>query len=119
MILEFRFMISFPSKKGMIDENDRQWIAAPELNIEGQNVSKNTDYVTMSYENRAIDLDRLDAPPGNTFWLIVQSRFLFDLPNHLIGHVVTGLRLRSLGGHLNLEIQVNLNTSYKILLYIL
>ena len=39
----------------------------------------------MSYEQRAMDMDRLEAP---------------------IGHVITGLKLRSLGGHLNLEIQV-------------
>jgi len=40
---------------------------------------------SMSYEQRALDMDRLEAPTG---------------------HVVTGIRLRSLGGHLNLEIQV-------------
>lgn len=48
------------------------------------NVKRDVDYLMMTYEQRALDMDRLDVP---------------------IGHVVTGLKLRSLGGHLNLEIQ--------------
>ena len=39
----------------------------------------------MSYAQRAMDLDKLTAPDG---------------------HVLTGVKLRSIGGHLNLEIQV-------------
>ena len=39
----------------------------------------------MFYENRALDLDLLEAPPG---------------------HVITGVRLRKLGVHLNLEARV-------------
>ena len=45
----------------------------------------NSDYMTMSYEQRALDLDILQAPPG---------------------HVVTGVKFRNLAGHLNLEIRV-------------
>ena len=50
-----------------------------------EKVKRDVDFFMMSYEQRAVDLDRLDAP---------------------VGHVVTGLKLRLLGGHLNLEIQV-------------
>ena len=50
-------------------------------------VKRDVDYFMMTYEQRAVDLDRLDAP---------------------VGHVITGIKLRSLGGHLNLEIQVGL-----------
>merc|ERR1719292_132265 len=39
----------------------------------------------MSYEQRAMDMDTLSAPEG---------------------HVLTGVKLRNIGGHLNLEIQV-------------
>ena len=39
----------------------------------------------MFYENRALDLDLLESPPG---------------------HVITGVRLRKLGVHLNLEARV-------------
>jgi hypothetical protein len=45
----------------------------------------------MTYEERAMDLDTLTAPEG---------------------HVLTGIKLRRLGGHLNLEIQVT-NTIIK------
>jgi len=48
-------------------------------------LAANTSAVfTMSYEQRAVDLDSLKAPPGQ---------------------VLTGVKLRRLGGHLNLEIQ--------------
>ena len=44
------------------------------------------DYMKMSYEQRAFDTDRLEAPPG---------------------HVITGVRMRNIGGHINLEAQVS------------
>jgi len=47
-------------------------------------VANNSAVFTMSYEQRAVDLDSLVAPPGQ---------------------VLTGVKLRRLGGHLNLEIQ--------------
>lgn len=47
---------------------------------------ENEDYIQMSYEQRSLDTDILDAPKG---------------------HVVTGVKLRNIGGHLNLEIQVS------------
>jgi hypothetical protein len=50
------------------------------------NVKRDVDYFMMTYEQRAVDMDRLDAP---------------------VGHVITGLKLRILGGHLNLEIQAS------------
>ena len=43
-------------------------------------------YATLRYEERALDLDDLVAPEG---------------------HVITGLRFRKLGGHINLEAQVS------------
>ena len=46
---------------------------------------------TMSYAQRAMDLDKLTAPDG---------------------HVLTGVKLRSIGGHLNLEIQVFITFSF-------
>ena len=66
---------------------------------------KDTDYFMMTYEQRALDMDRLDAP---------------------VGHVITGLKIRSLGGHLNLEIQVNFHliafplfcVNFKVITYI-
>ncbi len=71
---------------GGIDESSRKWIPAPTMDIsDTANVKRDVDYLMMTYEQRALDMDRLDVP---------------------IGHVVTGLKLRSLGGHLNLEIQV-------------
>ena len=46
----------------MIDESSRKWINAPDVDV--ANISNKEDYMVMSYENRALDLDRLDAPPG-------------------------------------------------------
>ena len=44
------------------------------------------EYFMMNYEKRSIDIDRLDAP---------------------LNHVITGVRFRNLGGHLNLEARVS------------
>ena len=51
-------------KEGNIDENSRNWVQTQTL--DGQNsTQKNLGYIkTMSYEERALDIDRLDAPLG-------------------------------------------------------
>jgi hypothetical protein len=53
--------------------------------IADSNLTASRQVFTMSYEQRALDLDSLTAPDG---------------------HVLTGLRFRNIGGHINLEIQV-------------
>ena len=72
---------------GGVDENSRTWKPTPLMDIsDTENVKRDVDYFMMTYEQRAVDMDRLEAP---------------------VGHVITGIKLRSLGGHINLEIQVN------------
>ena len=72
------------SFKGGVDETTMAWKEPAPLSEE--NLTNNPKVFTMSYEQRAMDLDSLSAPEG---------------------HVLTGLKFRKLGGHLNLEIQVN------------
>jgi len=69
--------------KGGIIDATKIWVE-PET-ISKDNITINPKVYTMSYEQRAMDLDNLSAPDG---------------------HVLTGMKLRNLGGHLNLEIQV-------------
>jgi len=73
--------------EGGIDSSSRVWVPPKEISYtDTSNLTANTGAVfTMSYEHRAVDLDALEAPQG---------------------HVLTGIKLRTLGGHLNLEIQV-------------
>lgn len=73
--------------EGGIDESTRSWTSSQEIaHSNVGNLTKNTGAVyTMSYEQRSVDLDTLVAPEG---------------------HVLTGIKLRNIGGHLNLEIQV-------------
>eukprot|EP00092_Neocalanus_flemingeri_P000983 GFUD01001050.1.p1 GENE.GFUD01001050.1~~GFUD01001050.1.p1 ORF type:complete len:584 (-),score=158.50 GFUD01001050.1:171-1853(-) len=73
--------------EGGIDETTRTWVEPqPIAYTDVRNLTKNTGSVfTMSYEQRAMDMDTLTAPEG---------------------HVLTGVKLRNIGGHLNLEIQV-------------
>jgi len=73
-------------EEGGIDESSREWVKPLEISETDSNrLAANTSAVfTMSYEQRAVDLDSLVAPPGQ---------------------VLTGVKLRRLGGHLNLEIQ--------------
>ena len=63
-----------------INDTDRSWTEAENLDVDDK-----ANVYEMFYENRALDLDLLEAPPG---------------------HVITGVRLRKLGVHLNLEARV-------------
>jgi len=69
--------------RGEIDKATKTWVE-PET-ISKDNITINPKVFTMSYEQRAMDLDSLSAPNS---------------------HVLTGMKLRNFGGHLNLEIQV-------------
>ena len=74
--------------EGGIDESTRQWVEPAETFSNDTKVlsdKNNTKIFMMSYEKRAMDMDTLHAP---------------------VGHVLTGIKLRDIGGHLNLEIQV-------------
>ena len=77
--------------EGSVDEMSRVWLEAREIRIENDTVTnhKHPEYMAMSYEQRAIDLDRLQAPSG---------------------HVVTGIKFRNLGGHLNMEVRVSVQS---------
>jgi len=68
--------------EGGIDESTREWKEPDPISEES--LINNSDIFTMYYEKRALDLDSLSAPEG---------------------YVLTGLKLRSIGGHLNLEVQ--------------
>jgi len=70
-------------REGGIDEETKEW--KEPASVDSNNLTTNPKIFTMSYEQRAMDLDRLTAPEG---------------------YILTGLKLRSIGGHLNLEIQV-------------
>ena len=68
---------------GGIDETTKVWLEPNP--VSDSNLTASQQVYTMSYEQRALDLDTLSAPEG---------------------HVLTGLRFRNIGGHINLEIQV-------------
>lgn len=69
--------------KGRIDQDSVAWIEVKPKDLKYSVRGK--DYHEMSHEERAIDLDNLEGPPG---------------------YVMTGVRFRKLGAHLNFEVQV-------------
>lgn len=71
---------------GGINASSIRWRPVDNYSITDRNVENGRDYKTLSWEQRAIDLDDLEAPPG---------------------HVLTGVRFRPVGTHLNLEIMVS------------
>jgi len=73
-----------PSIEGGILEETKGWKET--ANISESNLTQSSLVYTMSYEQRAMDLDTLSAPEG---------------------YVLTGLKLRNIGSHLNMEIRVN------------
>ncbi|XP_075237276.1 chemokine-like protein orion isoform X2 [Lycorma delicatula] len=70
--------------KGIINETTLSWRPVDEYKIDITGV-RNKDYHMMSWEERGIDLDELTAPQN---------------------HVLTGVKFRKLGTHLNLEIRI-------------
>ncbi|XP_011496806.1 PREDICTED: uncharacterized protein LOC105361355 isoform X2 [Ceratosolen solmsi marchali] len=69
---------------GGINSSTIEWKEADNYSITDQNIKEHVDYHTIMWEKRAIDLDDLDAPEG---------------------HLLTGLKFRIIGAHLNLEIR--------------
>ncbi len=71
--------------EGGIASETRHWVdPVGVVNVEDSK-RRNKDFMMMTYEDRALDTDHLKAPAN---------------------HVVTGVKLRNLGGHLNLEVRV-------------
>lgn len=72
-------------ERGIIDSNTAAWKKIDNYTIFDPDVKSGIDYHTIMWEKRAIDLDDLDAPAD---------------------HLLTGLRFRLIGAHLNLEIRM-------------
>ncbi|CAB4061899.1 unnamed protein product [Lepeophtheirus salmonis] len=71
--------------EAFIDGPSKEWLENKnEIDVNKAEL-KNEEFMEMSYEQRAMDIDILNAPEG---------------------HVVTGVRFRNIGGHLNLEMKV-------------
>ncbi|XP_003424464.1 uncharacterized protein LOC100679659 isoform X1 [Nasonia vitripennis] len=71
--------------RGNIDGSSVAWKKIDNYTIIDANVRAGVDYHTIMWEKRAVDLDDLDSPAD---------------------HLLTGLRFRVIGTHLNLEIQM-------------
>lgn len=72
-------------ERGKIDAKTVAWKKIDNYTIFDANVKSGIDYHTIMWEKRAIDLDDLDAPGD---------------------HLLTGLKFRLIGAHLNLEIRM-------------
>lgn len=75
--------------RGQVNASSIQWKPIVPVTIpkyKEESLEDGPGYATLRYEERALDLDDLMAP---------------------FGHVITGLRFRKLGGHLNLEVQAS------------
>lgn len=70
--------------RGMINAATLQWKPISNYSLLDRGIVNGVDYHTMAWDKRAIDLDDLIAPPS---------------------HVVTGVRFRTVGAHLNFEIR--------------
>ncbi|XP_055305104.1 uncharacterized protein LOC129569900 isoform X2 [Sitodiplosis mosellana] len=71
--------------RGFVNASTLSWKSVSDYKLLDRGIRNGLDYHTMSWDKRAIDLDDLVAPNS---------------------HVVTGIRLRVVGTHLNLEIRV-------------
>lgn len=71
--------------QGLINSSTLHWVDVEPISIISTAYAEGTHFKKLSYEDRNIDLDRLVAPEE---------------------HVVTGVRFRMLGSHVNLEVQI-------------
>ncbi|XP_019876374.1 uncharacterized protein LOC109604287 isoform X1 [Aethina tumida] len=70
---------------GKIDEDTIRWVPVSAYKITDKNVHNGIDYHQMSWEKRAVDLDDLVADKN---------------------HIVTGVKFKMIGSHLNFEIRI-------------
>lgn len=71
--------------RGQINASSVEWRPISDYKLLDRGIRNGQDYHTLSWDKRAIDLDDLIAPAS---------------------HVVTGVRFRTVGTHLNFEIRV-------------
>ena len=63
--------------EGNVDEDSMEWIEAPVLDVNNETQSDSGLFKELSYEERALDLDRLSATTGgykNSQYLTILSR---------------------------------------------
>ncbi|XP_034484623.1 uncharacterized protein LOC117789658 [Drosophila innubila] len=73
--------------RGVIDDKTLEWKPVDKYEIDGADIVNGVDYHTMNYSSRSIDLDNIMSSNDNS-------------------SVVTGIRFRVLGSHLNLMAQI-------------
>lgn len=71
--------------RGQIDNSTLEWVQPDDYNILSPNVRAKVDYNVMNHDNRIMDLDDVLLQPP---------------------YVVTGVRFRMLGTHMNLEVRM-------------
>lgn len=84
-IIHIQIQESELQARGYVNASTLSWKTVSDYKLLDRGIRNGLDYHTMSWDKRAIDLDDLVAPSS---------------------HVVTGLRWRVVGTHLNLEIRV-------------
>ena len=72
-------------ERGKINSANLSWVPVSDYTLLERGIRNNVDYHTLGWDKREIDLDDLSAPAG---------------------HVVTGVKFRIVGRHLNLEMRV-------------
>lgn len=71
--------------QGQINSTTIQWVKTEPIQVKSEAYTEGQDYKKLSFEDRSIDLDRLEGPKD---------------------HAVTGVRFRMLGSHINLEVKI-------------
>ena len=84
-VLHIQIQEGVLGERGSIDASTLSWKKIDNFTILDEDVRAGRDYHTIMWEKRAIDLDDLEAPGD---------------------HLLTGLRFRLVGTHLNLEIRM-------------
>ncbi|KAG5678259.1 hypothetical protein PVAND_007951 [Polypedilum vanderplanki] len=73
-------------ERGKINSSSIHWVPVEDYTILDKGIRDGLDYHTLAWDRREVDLDDLTAPSG---------------------HVVTGVKFRVVGRHLNLEMRVS------------
>lgn len=94
--------------RGNINKTTISWKSIDAFSILDRNVKSDIDYHTLTWEERGLDLDDLVPAQDHLLTGILHKNcnFYFNCENYIYDFRFVGVRFRTIGARLNLEIMV-------------
>lgn len=86
--------------RGLVNKTTASWVPIQSFKPMDEGVFNGVDYFSMNHTNRAVDLDDAEAEPMH----VVTGKLRNEQELSIIKIKSTGVRMRKVGPHLNMEI---------------